>query len=50
MFNLTFPKKHMLKTEHYDMMASTLKNNPDRKEIQEMANKIRLQLNPHPAG
>jgi KamA family protein len=50
MFNLTFPQKHMLKTEHYDMMASTLKNNPDRKEIQEMANKIRLELNPHPAG
>ena len=50
MFNLTFPQKHMLKTEHYDMMASVLKNNPDRKEIQEMANKIRLQLNPHPAG
>ena len=50
MFNLTFPQKHMLKTEHYDMMASVLKNNPDRKEIQEMANKIRLELNPHPAG
>ena len=50
MFNLTFPQKHMLKTEHYDMMASVLKNNPDRKEIQEVANKIRLQLNPHPAG
>ena len=50
MFNLTFPQKHMLKTEHYDMMASVLKNNPDRKQIQEMANKIRLELNPHPAG
>jgi KamA family protein len=50
MFNLTFPQKCMLKTEHYDMMASVLKNNPDRKEIQETANKIRLQLNPHPAG
>ncbi len=50
MFNLTFPQKHMLKSEHYDMMASVLKNNPDRKEIQETANKIRLQLNPHPAG
>jgi len=50
MFNLTFPQKHMLKTEHYGMMASVLKNNPDRKEIQEMANKIRLELNPHPAG
>ena len=50
MFNLTFPQKHMLKTEHYDMMASVLKNDPDRKQIQEMANKIRLELNPHPAG
>ena len=50
MFNLTFPQKRMLKTEHYDMMASVLKNNPDRKEIQETANKIRLELNPHPAG
>ena len=40
----------MLKTEHYDMMASVLKNDPDRKQIQEMANKIRLELNPHPAG
>ena len=50
MFNLTFPQKHMLKDEHYDMMASVLKRNPDRKEIQEMANKIRLELNPHPAG
>jgi len=50
MFNLTFPQKHMLKTEHYEMMASILKNNPDRKEIQETANKIRLELNPHPAG
>jgi KamA family protein len=50
MFNLTVPQKHMLKTEHYDMMASVLKNDPDRKQIQEMANKIRLELNPHPAG
>ena len=50
MFNLTFPQKNMLKPEHYDMMASVLKNDPDRKQIQEMANTIRLELNPHPAG
>ena len=49
-FNLTFPQKHMLKDEHFDMMASVLKNSSDKKEIQEMANKIRLELNPHPAG
>ena len=50
MFNLTFPQKHMLKSEHYEMMASTLKNNSSGKELRDMANKIRLQLNPHPAG
>ena len=50
MFNLTFPQKHMLKDQHFDMMASVLKNSSDRKEIQNMANKIRLELNPHPAG
>ena len=50
MFNLTFPQKHMLKSEHYDMMASVLKNNPAPKEIKAMADKIRLELNPHPAG
>ena len=50
MFNLTFPQKGMLKSEHYEMMASTLKNNSSGKELRDMANKIRLQLNPHPAG
>ena len=50
MFNLTFPQKGMLKPEHYEMMASTLKNNSSGKELRDMANKIRLQLNPHPAG
>ena len=32
MFNLTFPQKGMLKPEHYDMMASVLKNGSDRKD------------------
>ena len=32
------------------MMASVLKNNPAPKEIKAMADKIRLELNPHPAG
>jgi Lysine 2,3-aminomutase len=40
----------MLKSEHYDMMGSVLKNNPAPKEIKAMADKIRLELNPHPAG
>ena len=50
MFVLTFPQRGMLKPEHYAMMETTLKNNPDKKEIASVANDIRLQLNPHPAG
>ena len=50
MFVLTFPQKEMLLPHHYEKMASTLKEGADRKKIQEVANEIRLQLNPHPAG
>ena len=50
MYVLTFPQKGMLKPEHYKKMASALKNNSDKKEISSIANEIRLQLNPHPAG
>ncbi len=50
MYVLTFPQKGMLKPEHYSKMESTLKNSSDKKEITEVANEIRLQLNPHPAG
>ncbi len=49
MYVLTFPQKGMLTPEHYEQMASALKRG-DRGEIQETANRIRLQLNPHPAG
>jgi len=50
MFVLTFPQKGMLIPEHYDKMASTLRSGADKKEIARVANDIRLQLNPHPAG
>jgi len=50
MFVLTFPQKNMLLPHHYEKMASTLKEGADRKKIQDVANEIRLQLNPHPAG
>jgi KamA family protein len=50
MFVLTFPQKGMLIPEHYNKMAAVLKKDADKKEIQEVANEIRLQLNPHPAG
>ncbi|KAG2473350.1 MAG: Lysine 2,3-aminomutase [Nitrosopumilales archaeon] len=49
-FVLTFPQKEMLLPPHYEQMASALKSGADKKAIQELANEIRLQLNPHPAG
>jgi len=50
MYVLTFPQKGMLKPNHYEQMSIALKNNSDKKEIANIANEIRLQLNPHPAG
>ena len=50
MYVLTFPQKGMLIPEHYKKMETALKNNSDKKEIANIANEIRLQLNPHPAG
>lgn len=50
-FRLTFPQKGMLKPHHYQEMKSVfLSDSTDKKPIQETANRIRLQLNPHPAG
>ena len=49
-FVLTFPQKKMLKSHHFKKMAAALKNGADRTQIQKIANEIRLQLNPHPAG
>ncbi len=49
-FILNFPQKDMLKPKHYFTMAKALKKNLEKKEIQKIANRIRLQLNPHPAG
>lgn len=49
-FILTFPQKSMLRPQHFAQMSSALKNRLDKKTVQSIANKIRLQLNPHPAG
>lgn len=50
MFQLTFPQKGMLTDEHFDKMAAVLRSDADKKEITRVANEIRQQLNPHPAG
>jgi KamA family protein len=49
-FILTFPQKDMLKPEHFDHVAHLLKSGVSRADLKAEVNKIRLQLNPHPAG
>ena len=49
-FVLTFPQRNMLKERHFERMAQTLRDGADRKTVAAVANEIRLQLNPHPAG
>ncbi|HUW50325.1 MAG TPA: lysine 2,3-aminomutase [Sulfuricella sp.] len=49
-FILTFPQRDMLLPEHYDEIAALLKQGADKTVIREAANRIRMQLNPHPAG
>lgn len=49
-FALTFPQKEMLSREHYDEMAQLLQNGAEKSVIKAAANRIRMQLNPHPAG
>ncbi len=49
-FILTFPQKDMLKLHHFEKMAETLKKTTDKKEIRAVADAIRKELNPHPAG
>lgn len=50
MFILTFPQKEMLIPEHFEEMAALLRKKPGKEELKVTANKIRAQLNPHPAG
>ena len=49
-FNLVFPNQDMLQPEHFKEMKERLDSTDDRNLIRETAYKIRLQLNPHPAG
>ncbi len=50
MYVLTFPQKDMLLPHHYSMMETLFKQGAGREKIRLTANKIRMQLNPHPAG
>lgn len=50
MFKLTFPQKEMLSKNHYSFMWNTLIATTNKDLIKQTANKIRNELNPHPAG
>ena len=50
MFVLNFPQRQMLLPHHFKEMAALLRRGADKDEIERAANRIRLQLNPHPAG
>ena len=49
-FQLTFPQRGMLDEEHYYRIRNMVRAGADNKAIEVEANKIRLALNPHPAG
>jgi KamA family protein len=50
MFKLTFPQEGMLSKNNYSLMWNTLIGTSNKDAIKAIANKIRMQLNPHPAG
>jgi len=49
-FQLTFPQRDMLKPEHFDEVAQLLKNGAPAAELKAAVERIREDLNPHPAG
>jgi len=49
-FILNFPQKKMLSEEHFSRIAKLIKNGADKMEIRQVANRIRMELNPNPAG
>jgi len=50
LYQLTFVQPGMLNTQDYDTIASLLRRDADRAEVKAAADRIRLRLNPHPAG
>jgi KamA family protein len=49
-FLLNFPQREMLLPHHFEEMADLLRSGADKHRIEQAAERIRLQLNPHPAG
>lgn len=49
-FTLNFPRKEMLAPKHYNTIDRLISSNADKKTIDDEIMKIRLSLNPNPAG
>lgn len=49
-FHLTFPQREMLHEKDFSRIASLLKKNASKELVKEEVNRIRLKLNPNPAG
>lgn len=49
-FILNFPQKEILRPHHYNLMKKTLERGNNQDEINRVSNKIRMELNPQPAG
>lgn len=50
MFQLTFPQREMLDPEDYELIRSLLVGRAPEAQRRAAVNRIRLRLNPHPAG
>ncbi len=49
-FRLTFPQREMLSNRHFRQMADSILREDPKAERLHVANQIRMELNPHPAG
>ena len=50
MYTLTFPRREMLQPDHYDKIEDLINSGSSPHLIQNAANDIRMELNPHPSG
>ncbi len=49
-FQMTFPQEGMLSPEDFKIVSGLLRNGAANERIEQVVEKIRLNLNPHPAG
>jgi len=49
-YTLTFPRKEMLREDHFERVRRAMRKNVPEDELTRIINGIRLELNPHPAN